>query len=132
MAGDSAPLGPPVEAEAAGLAAEPPRPPLPHYERAGLGVAVYGQPMPDARLRWPQMAHPKPARREGELSMARVLHRGEVVSVPAAGTQRSYVEVPGWEALVDNAELEWLPEPARPSRWEVLGGPDWLSEAKVG
>lgn len=67
-----------------------------------------------------------------ELHVSRLLFEGTVVTVPEPGKHRSYVVDGPYRALVDNAELEWLPEPARPSRWEVLGGPGWLSEAKVG
>jgi len=63
-----------------------------------------------------------------ELVVSRLLLEGTVVNVPKPGTQRSYVMAlnGSLRALVDNAELEWLPEPARPSVWELLGGPGWV------
>lgn len=67
-----------------------------------------------------------PHYRMEDLAVSRLLMEGTIVSVPSPGTQRSYVEQSGQRGLVDNSELEWLPEPTRPSYWELLGGPGWV------
>lgn len=60
---------------------------------------------------------------------SRLLWEGTVVDVVEPGTHRSYVRPlsdPRLETLVDNDQLEWLPGPARPTRWELLAGPGWV------
>jgi len=86
---------------------------------------VYDPPVPYARLRSFQFVR-APTYCMTELHVSRLLVEGTIVDVAEPGAQRSYIELSGQRGLVDNSELEWLPEPARPSHWELLGGPGWV------